>query len=76
MPTVRRYASVLGPLLAGLALVGCGSDSTRAASPAETSLSASTRLVDLDHPGRDNALFSLFNEDAGIPRLVLLVSPT
>jgi hypothetical protein len=32
--------------------------------------------MDLKHPGRSDNLFSLFNADQGVPRLVLLVSPT
>jgi cytochrome c-type biogenesis protein len=61
-----------------------GSQSTLAVLVAYTAGIATTILalgagiarVDLQHPGRSPVLFSLFNADQGVPRLVLLVSPT
>jgi len=35
-----------------------------------------TRLPDLEHPRDHRTLFARFNAAQGVPRLVLLVSPT
>ena len=35
-----------------------------------------TRLPDLEHPKDQRTLFARFNAARGVPRLVLLVSPT
>lgn len=72
-----RRALVLAALVLALAASGCGGGSSTAP-PGATSkaLSPATRLVDLEHPDRTATLFSLFNADQGVPRLVLLVSPT
>ncbi len=68
-------------VIAGVALVvllsGCGGRAQKAAPrPATAMLGPSTQLDDLEHPGRTPRLFSLFNAGQGVPRLVLLVSPT
>jgi hypothetical protein len=39
-------------------------------------LSPRTRLVDLEHPKDQRTLFARFNAARGVPRIVLLVSPT
>lgn len=67
----------LATVACALLLSGCGGGSEKAAtSPSGESLGPSTQLVDLAHPGRTSELFSLFNADQGVPRLVLLLSPT
>jgi hypothetical protein len=72
-----RRALALAALALALAVSGCGGSSQQTAtSPSSQTLSPSTRLVDLEHPGRTSPLFALFNADQGVPRLVLLVSPT
>jgi hypothetical protein len=73
---VGRAFAIAAVALA-LLLAGCGGSAKRPAPDTSTeTLGPSTRLVDLEHPGRMPALFSLFNADRGVPRLVLLVSPT
>ena len=65
--------------LLALALVGSGCSSgahKSATGNGRHGLGPATRLVDLEHPSRSPDLFSLFNADEGVPRLVLLVSPT
>ena len=65
--------------LLALALVasGCSSGAHKSATGnGSHGLGPATRLVDLEHPSRSPDLFSLFNADEGVPRLVLLVSPT
>jgi len=55
----------------------CGGGSSTAPTDASSqTLGPATRLPDLEHPDRSATLFSLFNADQGVPRLVLLVSPT
>ena len=67
----------LAALALAVLLAGCGGGARPSATPsAERALGPSTRLADLEHPGRKPALFSLFNAGQGVPRLVLLVSPT
>jgi hypothetical protein len=67
----------LATVAVALLLNGCGGSSEQAVtSPSSETLGPSTRLVDLAQPGRTAKLFSLFNADQGLPRLVLLVSPT
>ena len=73
---MRRALALVGLALA-LAVSGCGGSSQQTATgPSSETLSASTRLVDLEHPGRASTLFALVNADQGAPRLVLLISPT
>jgi hypothetical protein len=73
---MARALALLALVLA-LLMSGCGGRSEQAApNPSSETLGPSTRLVDLAHPGRTSELFSLFNADQGVPRLVLLVSPT
>ena len=43
---------------------------------AANGLSPRTRLVDLEHPKDQRTLFARFNAARGVPRIVLLVSPT
>jgi hypothetical protein len=72
-------ARALAPAAIALALLlaGCGGSSKNSATiPSTETLGPATRLVDLEYPGRTHSLFSLFNADQGVPRLVLLVSPT
>ena len=70
-------ALALAALAVALTVSGCGgSGHETATSPSSQKLDVSTRLVDLEHPGRTTALFTLFNADQGEPRLVLLISPT
>jgi hypothetical protein len=61
-----------------LMLAGCGGSTHTAAStaPGQQGFGPATRLPDLTHPGSQVDLFSRFNHDKGVPRLVLLVSPT
>jgi hypothetical protein len=66
--------AVLAVALAPLATGCLGGPHARATGAAQT-LGPATRLVDLEHPGRSPDLFSLFNGDRGVPRLVLLISP-
>jgi len=55
----------------------CGGGSQKAATTqSNQALGPETRLLDLEHPDRTETLFSLFNADQGVPRLVLLLSPT
>ena len=72
-----RTRLALGSLALVLLLGACGgSGRTTGPSTKAQAFGPETRLVDLEHPGRSAALFSLFNADQGVPRLVLLVSPT
>jgi cytochrome c biogenesis protein CcdA len=72
-----RPALALAALALALAVSGCGGSSQQpATSPSSQTLGPATRLIDLEHPDRHVALFSLFNADEGVPRLVLLISPT
>ncbi len=75
-----RRALALAALVVALTVSGCGGSghetATSPSSPSSQTLDPSTRLVDLQHPGRTPALFTLFNADQGEPRLVLLISPT
>jgi len=67
----------IGSLALALLLSGCGGSTQKLpTTAAQRSFGPATRLPDLDHPGRSDSLFSLFNADQGVPRLVLLVSPT
>jgi hypothetical protein len=70
--------SRVAPTLLVLALVvsGCSSAHTSGTGKTAEALGPATRLVDLAHPTRSPELFSLFNAGEGVPRLVLLVSPT
>lgn len=72
-----RAALALAALVLALAASGCGGGSATAPTDASSqTLGPATRLVDLEHPDRTATLFSRFNADQGVPRLVLLVSPT
>lgn len=65
--------------LLALALVasGCSSGAHKSGTgKTAAALGPATRLVDLEHPSRSPDLVSLFNADQGVPRLVLLISPT
>ena len=65
--------------LLALALVasGCSSGAHKSGTGKKAEpLGPPTRLVDLEHPSRSPDLFSLFNAGQGVPRLVLLISPT
>ena len=70
---MRRCLAV-GLLALALLPAGC----TKSADPLTSTqrFGAATRLPDLQHPGRNVDLFSRFNQDRGVPRLVLLLSPT
>ena len=72
-----RAGLALGSIALALFLSACGGSAAKT-SPSLTpqTFGPATRLVDLQHPGRSPRLFSLFNADQGVPRLVLLVSPT
>ena len=72
----RRIAALAAAVVA-LVLVATGYGLTRREShpPASSAASGRWQLADLEHGG-DRSLVSLFNEEAGTPRLVLLVSPT
>ena len=64
-------------LALALAASGCSSGAHKSATGKVTEeLGPATRLVDLEHPSHSPDLFSLFNASQGVPRLVLLVSPT
>jgi hypothetical protein len=79
VPRMVKAALLVGPLLVAVLASGCSGTPKPTATSAEAvarSLSASTALPDLQHPGRPRNLFALFNRDGGVPRLVLLVSPT
>ena len=73
-----RRLSALACLLLAVLAVGCGGGGKERAADVsgDRALTAATRLVDLAHPDQRPALFALFNASAGIPRLVLLLSPT
>ena len=72
-----RGALTLAALALSLILSGCGGGSSTAPADASSqTLGPATRLRDLEHADRSATLFSLFNADQGVPRLVLLVSPT
>ncbi len=72
-----RGALALAALALSLILSGCGGGSSTAPTDASSqTLAPATRLPDLEHPDRSATLFSHFNADQGVPRLVLLVSPT
>jgi hypothetical protein len=72
-----RRALGLAALALAPAVSGCGGSSHAIATrPSNQTLSSSSRLVDLEHPGRTSRLFALFNAGQGLPRLVLLISPT
>jgi hypothetical protein len=72
-----RRALALSLAALALAVSGCGGSSQQTAtSPSSRTLNASTRLVDLERSGQTSTLFALFNADQGVPRLVLLISPT
>jgi len=72
-----RRELALAALALSLILSGCGGGSSTAPADASSqTLGPATRLLDLEHPGRSATLFSRFNADQGVPRLVLLVSPT
>ncbi len=72
-----RRELALAALALSLILSGCGGGSSTAPTDASSqTLGPATRLPDLEHPDRSATLFSLFNADQGVPRLVLLVSPT
>jgi hypothetical protein len=75
--TRTRLALALLALAVALLLSGCGGSAhkTAATAPAQP-FGPSTQLPDLQHPGRNVNLFSLFNHDQGVARLLLLVSPT
>jgi hypothetical protein len=73
-----RARLALAALTLTLALAGCGGGTHTAApsAPGQQAFGPAARLADLTHPGRQVDLFSRFNHDQGVPRLVLLVSPT
>jgi hypothetical protein len=72
-----RRALALAALALSLILSGCGGSPSAAPTNASSqTLGPATRLVDLEHPDRTATLFSLFNADQGVPRLLLLISPT
>ena len=73
-----RARLALSVLTLTLVLAGCGGRTHTAAptTPGQQGFGPATRLADLTHPGRQVNLFSRFNHDQGVPRLVLLVSPT
>ena len=72
-----RAQLVIAGLAAALLLGGCGGSAEKTTSRASAqSLGPATRLPDLEHSGNSRNLFALFNADQGMPRLVLLVSPT
>jgi hypothetical protein len=61
-----------------LVLAGCrgGTHTAAPSAPGQQGFGPAMRLPDLTHPGRQVNLFSRFNHDQGMPRLLLLVSPT
>ena len=71
-----RSRVALTLLVLALVVSGCSGAHKSATGKVTEELGPATRLVDLEHPGRSRDLFSLFNADQGVPRLVLLVSPT
>ena len=72
-----RRALAFAAMVFALVVSACGgTDRETAPARSTETLGPSTRLADLGHPGRTSSLFSLFNADQGVPRLVLLVSPT
>jgi hypothetical protein len=71
-----RRALIVAAALSTLVLSACGESAPEPTDSSSGSLGPSTRLVSLGAPGRTVPLFELFNADQGVPRLVLLVSPT
>jgi hypothetical protein len=80
---MMRGVLVLAAIALALVGGGCTSGSEQAAPTGQTATGASsaalgpdTVLSNLQHPDSSQSLFSLFNGEQGVPRLVLLVSPT
>ena len=70
----RAFAILFGAVaLLALLLTGCGHSAVVTTLPDQPGAASSVRLVDL-HAVSD--LQARFEQDAGKPRLVLLVSPT
>jgi hypothetical protein len=68
----RGFALALVAVVCAAALAACGSDADPAAAPGRAD-EESTTLTDI---GSVLELRAAFNEDAGSPRLLLLLSPT
>jgi hypothetical protein len=72
---VHRLRLALVLLTAIGFVAGCGAQ-PRSAAPDESTLGPKARFPDLANSGRHVSLFSLFNAQQEIPRVVLLISPT
>jgi hypothetical protein len=71
-----RARIALTLLVLALVASGCSGAHKSATGKVTEELGPATRLVDLEHPSHNPDLFSLFNAGQGVPRLVLLISPT
>lgn len=72
---MRRIVSLLAAVMVVGLLAGCGAARKATTTKADT-LGPNARFADLERPTRTVSLFTLFNSQARIPRVVLLISPT
>lgn len=72
---MQRIAWLLAVLITAGLLAGCGT-ALKPTSTRPDTLGPNARFTDLEHPGRSVSLFTLFNSQARVPRVVLLISPT